>query len=126
MLFIGPEGTICESQCTGYIELHSGYKVNIEVNTTSEEAIAKGTDIYELHIQGGADGSLQLVLYDFSKLRNNVTNEDIICGTYGRQECVVELAKAVREKNREIANLVTPVHARNVQRIIAKMRKSGV
>ncbi len=116
----GPEGELCESECRGYIELNSGVKVDVEVVSCSEEAKQRGKDIYELHATGTEGRSI--VLYDFYKLRDGVSGSDIVVGGYGRQECVIELVRAVKEGSIDTANLVTPTQARNVQRIISQMK----
>lgn len=110
----GPDGILCESGCSGYLTLaKSGFRVIVDIQTTSEEAANTAKDIYELHVIGEATKSL--VLYDLSKLRDGVTGEDIVIGNYGRRECVSELVKAITTKDRDGANLVTAAKAQNVQ-----------
>lgn len=120
----GPEGTLCESKCTGVLEFEGGLTVEVHVEGASEEAQKTGKDIYELITEG--DNGKSLVLYDFSKLRDGVTGEDLKCGSYGRQECVIELVKAIRSQDRSSANLVTPQQAQNVQRLIQQMKNGQV
>ncbi len=116
----GPSGTQCESQCSGHIELKNGTKVEIDVRTTSEDAINANKDIYELHAYGKNGKSL--IFYDFVILKDGESGNDLLSGKYGRRECVSELVKAIHGKDRNAANLVTPKQAQNVQQIIDRMR----
>lgn len=78
-----------------------------------------GKDVYELHIFGPEQ---QLVLYDFTKLRDAETGRDLVVGSYGRKECVDELKRAIESHGR-FGDLVTPREARTVQRIISAMKR---
>jgi predicted dehydrogenase len=116
----GSSGTQCESQCVGHIELKSGVRVAVDVQTTSLEAISAQKDIYELQAHGKNGESL--IFYDFVVLKDGKTNQNLLSGKYGRRECISELVAAIRAKDRNVGNLVTPIQARNVQRIIEMLR----
>jgi len=121
---VDPLGQLCEVECKGRVHFGS-LAVEIDVQSASAEADSLGKDIYELSVSDNAGNSY--VLYDFVKLRNGTTGEDIeLEGTgYGRAECVTELIKAIRGPSDDSAsgsNLVTPRQAQEVQRIISDMK----
>jgi predicted dehydrogenase len=132
----GPEGQLCESYCSGCINLccnGSGQSIKVAIDSTSEEANKAGKDIYELEAVGSSGQSF--TLYDFTKLRDqhgdDVLASTVECkedgtapGTYGRMECIQELVRAVRGDVAG-ANLVSPAQARNAQVIIEAMKHSG-
>ena len=91
------------------------------MEAVSDVALATGKDIYELEIEG-TDGSL--IFYDFTKLRNGKTGEDIAVGEYGRKACVSELVRLIHSGDASAANIVTPKQAHNVQKIIECMKSS--
>lgn len=134
----GIDGDLCESHCTGVLNLScdgsSNREVNIRIDSNSQEALKCGKDIYELEVVGTSGESY--TLYDFTKLRDkegsDILASKVVCaedgtapGTYGRMECIVELVKAVRGDVAG-ANLVTPTQARNAQIIIEAMKNSKV
>lgn len=123
----GPNGALCESFCTGSLlfQLESqSITINLDVQTTNQEAIDLGKDIYELIVQGSS--GKRYVLYDFTRLREdvlNVTEENntdqpsnytpidlVTNATYGRNECVVDCTDWILKK-RENIHYVTPEEA---------------
>lgn len=133
----GVGGDLCESHCKGLLNLSScggsiDHVINVDIDSTSQEAIDAGKDIYELEIVGSSGKAY--TLYDFTKLRDqdgtDILASKVVCtedgaapGTYGRMECIEELVKAVRGDAG--ANLVTPAQARNAQVIIDAMKNGN-
>ena len=134
----GPNGILCESSCVGSLlfQLESqNITINIDIQTTNEEASHLGKDIYELIVQGSS--GKRYVLYDFTRLREDIltrTNENnninstftsvdlVTNATYGRNECVVDCTDWILKKKENI-HYVTPEEARNAQRIIETMKE---
>lgn len=115
----GPDGTQCESHCSGELTFSNGVKLRVEVDTQSGVAAAAGKDIYELDIftAGSADRPF-LTLYDFVKLRDATLGSDIpTSGKYGRQECVDAFVQAV-EAGQPGRDVVTCQQAMQVQQVI--------
>ena len=115
----GPTGTLCESKCSGQLTFSSGQVVSVEVDCNSPVATVADKDIYELDICSLPGGAPELVLYDFVKLRDGASGNDIATtGLYGRQECVDSFVRSVQSGGTIDKDVVTCDHARSVQAII--------
>jgi predicted dehydrogenase len=128
----GPDGTQCESSCDGsfvlgYTLLTDGeqqqrqVRVEFHIESTSEEAVQRGKDIYELHVIGSEQS---LVLYDFTRLKVVGSETDLVVGTYGRKDFVQDLITCIRANSRDAADIVTPQQAANCQRIISALKRA--
>ncbi len=98
-------------------------KISVNIESSSAEAQQLGKDIYELTVT--SDNGQSLTLYDFTKLRCDVTGNDLVPsgGSYGRVETVAEFVKAIISRDASVADLVTVEQARKAQLIIATMKQ---
>ncbi len=118
------DNILCEESCSGYLEiggLTAVNRVEVDIQSASNFAIDAEKDIYELCVQGSS--GQQLILYDFTKLRDGNGIDLISGGSYGRKEAVQEFVQAIRNRDASLANLVTPRQAFNAQKIIHAMKQ---
>lgn len=138
----GTAGTAAETSATGVLELHDGLLISLSVRTDLSEAevaerVAWGArpDVYELEVVGESGA---LLLEDFTNLRrtqpSNAAGWVVEEGSYGRVECVRELAAAVAATatggggDRSAADVppgVTVREGRNAQRLLDAILASG-
>ena len=93
--------------------------MSVDVDTASPVAMAANKDIYELDIYTSADTTRpKLLLYDFVKLKDCHSNNDITTsGTYGRQETVDAFVDSVL-KGFPSSDLVSCTDANHIHKII--------
>lgn len=116
----GKDGKLCERRINGVVKFANGSSVIVDVDTSSNDAVTAGKDIYDLEISNSTDG---VIMYDFTRLREMSGDEIALPSyTYGRVDCVTDFVMAIHGED---VHYVTPEEARNAQRIISIIRNAN-